>query len=251
MEFFSAFAASVVSAGTSLCACNCFYCRTSGTEKTGLSGNSSAVGRKSHKGKLFLLFVGKEDCHIYYARNFLYCGLPFFWLGCWFGSRKEAFLAFWTGRKWDFCCVDFLFSGIWLLWSRSGWKSEMPWEQEEYAGTIFLAICIFLLFIGWQNFYVENSLTRHWQKWEKTIPCLSMFFTTRFCRPCPDALKAEGACLQWDTAVWDDVCVCCHCGDGGVMDCEENIEENSTVKVECLLSLFEKTFLQVRQLKIL
>lgn len=41
------------------------------------------------KGSYSLFFVGKEDCHIYYARNFLYCGLPFFWLGCWFGSRKE------------------------------------------------------------------------------------------------------------------------------------------------------------------
>ena len=60
MEFFSAFAAPVVSAGTSLCACNCFYCRTSGTEKTGLSGNSGAVGWKSHKGKLFPAFCGKR-----------------------------------------------------------------------------------------------------------------------------------------------------------------------------------------------
>ena len=60
MEFFPAFAAPVVSAGTSLCACNCFYCRTSGTEKTGLSGNSGAVGWKSHKGKLFPAFCGKR-----------------------------------------------------------------------------------------------------------------------------------------------------------------------------------------------
>ena len=60
MEFFSAFAAPVVSAGTSLCACNCFYCRTSGTEKAGLSGNSGAVGGKSHKGKLFPAFCGKR-----------------------------------------------------------------------------------------------------------------------------------------------------------------------------------------------
>ena len=39
-------------------------------------------------------------------------------------------------------------------------KRNVLGTQEEYAGTIFLAICIFLLFIGWQNFYVENSLTR-------------------------------------------------------------------------------------------
>ena len=60
MEFFPAFAAPVVSAGTSLCACNCFYCRTSGTEKAGLSGDSGAVGGKSHKGKLFFVFCGKR-----------------------------------------------------------------------------------------------------------------------------------------------------------------------------------------------
>lgn len=47
-------------AGTSLCACNCFYCRTSGTEKAGLSGDSGAVGGKSHKGKLFPVFCGKR-----------------------------------------------------------------------------------------------------------------------------------------------------------------------------------------------
>ena len=51
------------------------------------------------KGSYSLLFVGKEDCHIYYARNFLYCGLPFFWLGCWFGSRKEDLLSFLDRKK--------------------------------------------------------------------------------------------------------------------------------------------------------
>ncbi len=59
--------------------------------------------------------------------------------------------------------MDFLF--FWnMAVMEQKWleKSEMPWElREEYAGTIFLAICIFLLFIGWQNFYVENfSSTR-------------------------------------------------------------------------------------------
>ena len=161
MEFFSAFAASVVSAGTSLCACNCFYCRTSGTEKTGLSGNSSAVGRKSHKGKLFPAFCGKRRLSHLLCKDFLYCGLPFFWLGCWFGSRKEALLSFLDRKK-----MGFLLCGLPVFWNMA--VMEQKWlekrnalgTQEEYAGTIFLAICIFLLFIGWQNFYVENSLTR-------------------------------------------------------------------------------------------
>ena len=152
------------------------------------------------KGSYSLFFVGKEDCHIYYARNFLYCGLPFFWLGCWFGSRKEVLLAFWTGRKWDFCCVDFLFSGIWLLWSRSGWKSEMPWEaRKSMPEPFFWQSASFFFLLAGRIFMWRILLPEHWQKWEKTIPCLSMFFTTRSCRPCPDALKAEGACLQRDT----------------------------------------------------
>lgn len=64
------------------------------------------------KGSYSLLFVGKEDCHIYYARNFLYCGLPFFWLGCWFGSRKEALLSFLDKKKgtfavWTSCFLEY------------------------------------------------------------------------------------------------------------------------------------------------
>ena len=113
------------------------------------------------KGSYSLFFVGKEDCHIYYARNFLYCGLPFFWLGCWFGSRKEALLSFLDRKK-----MGFLLCGLPVFWNMA--VMEQKWlekrnalgSQEEYAGTIFLAICIFLLFVGWQNFYVENSLTR-------------------------------------------------------------------------------------------
>ena len=96
-----------------------------------------------------------------YARNFLYSGLPFFWLGCWFGSRKEALLSFLDRKK-----MGFLLCGLPVFWNMA--VMEQKWlekrnalgTQEEYAGTIFLAICIFLLFIGWQNFYVENSLTR-------------------------------------------------------------------------------------------
>ena len=152
------------------------------------------------KGSYSLLFVGKEDCHIYYARNFLYCGLPFFWLGCWFGSRKEALLSFLDRKKMGFLLCGLPVSGIWLLWSRSGWKAKCPGNsgrvrRNHFSGNLHLSS-----FIGWQNFMWRTRLPEHWQKWEKTIPCLSMFFTMRFCRPCPDALKAEGACLQWDTS---------------------------------------------------
>ena len=113
------------------------------------------------RGNYFLLFGGKEDCHIYYARNFLYCGLPFFWLGCWLGSRKEAVLQFLDKKK-----MLLLLCGVPVFWNMA--LMERKWleklnalgTEEEYAGSLFLAICIFLLFVGWQNFYVENSFSR-------------------------------------------------------------------------------------------
>ena len=201
MEFFSAFAAPVVSAGTSLCACNCFYCRTSGTEKAGLSGDSGAVGGKSHKGKLFFVFCGKRRLshllckELSVLRTSLFLAGLLVWIqkggSSWLSGQEEnGIFAVWTSCFLEYGCYGAEVAG----------KAKCLGTQEEYAGTIFLAICIFLLFIGWQNFYVENSLTRALAKVGKTIPCLSMFFTMRFCRPCPDALKAEGACLQWDTS---------------------------------------------------
>ena len=112
------------------------------------------------KGNYSLLLLGKDYCHVYYARNFLYCGLPFFWLGCWFGSRKEALLSFLDKNK-----LAVLLCGVPFFWNLA--LLEQKWlekrnalgTQEEYAGTIFLAICIFLLFVGLQNFYRENAFT--------------------------------------------------------------------------------------------
>ena len=52
------------------------------------------------KGNYSLLLLGKDYCHVYYARNFLYCGLPFFWLGClvW-REKRSSWRAVWTKRK--------------------------------------------------------------------------------------------------------------------------------------------------------
>ena len=76
------------------------------------------------KGSYSLFFVGKEDCHIYYARNFLYCGLPFFWLGCWFGSRKEALLSFLDRKK-----MGFLLCGLPVFWNMA--VMEQKWLVEN------------------------------------------------------------------------------------------------------------------------
>ena len=101
------------------------------------------------KGNYSLLLLGKDYCHVYYARNFLYCGLPFFWLGCL--DKKKMTL---------------LLGGILVFWNMAlmeqRWLTKMNalGTEEEYGGTIFLAVCIFLLFIGWQNFYKEHVVTR-------------------------------------------------------------------------------------------
>ena len=202
MEFFPAFTAPVVSAGTSLCACNCFYCRTSGTEKAGLSGDSGAVGGKSHKGKLFPVFCGKKKTVIFIMQGtFCTADFPFSGWAAGLDPERRLFLAFWTGRKWDFCCVDFLF-----FWNMA--VMEQKWLEKRNALGSLGRVCrnhfsgnLHLSSFCWLAEFLcgEFSYQSIGKSGEKTIPCLSMFFTTRSCRPCPDALKAEGACLQRDT----------------------------------------------------
>lgn len=98
------------------------------------------------KGNYSLLLLGKDYCHVYYARNFLYCGLPFFWLGCLFGERKEALEGCLDKKK-----MTLLLGGILVFWNMAlmeqRWLTKMNalGTEEEYGGTIFLAVCIFLL----------------------------------------------------------------------------------------------------------
>lgn len=113
------------------------------------------------RGNYSLLFWEKDDCHIYYARNFLYCGLPFFWLGCWFGERKEKLVVYLNKKR-----MTLLLIGVPVFWNMAlmerKWleKRNILGSEEEYAGTILMAICIFLFFIGLQKLYVENGFTR-------------------------------------------------------------------------------------------
>lgn len=113
------------------------------------------------RGNYSLLFWKKDYCHIYYARNFLYCGLPFFWLGCWFGERKEQLAAYLNKKR-----MALLLIGVPAFWKMAlmerKWleKRNVLGSEEEYAGTILMAICIFLFFIGRQKVYVENGFTR-------------------------------------------------------------------------------------------
>ena len=87
--------------------------------------------------------------------------------------ERRLFLAFWTGRKWDFCCVDFLFSGIWLLWSRSGWKSEMPWEARKSMPEPFFWQSASFFFCWLAEFLCgEFSYQSIGKKWEKDYSML-------------------------------------------------------------------------------
>lgn len=152
------------------------------------------------KGSYSLFLWEKKTVIFIMQGTFCTADFPFSGWAAGLDPERRLFLAFWTGRKWDFCCVDFLFSGIWLLWSRSGWKSEMSWEpRKSMLEPFFWQSASFFFLLAGRIFMWRILLPEHWQKWEKTIPCLSMFFTMRFCRPCPDALKAEGACSQRDT----------------------------------------------------
>ena len=170
-----------------------------GLEKAGISGNSGAVGRKPHKGKLFPAFCGKRRLSYLLCKELSVLRTSLFLAGLpGLEPERRLLLSCLDKKKMGLlCCVvlpGFLEYGT--LWSRR-WlaKSEMLLgTQEEYAGTIFLAICIFLLFIGWQNFYVENCAYQSIGKSrEKTIPCLSMFLHYAVLQALvQSALKAEG-----------------------------------------------------------
>ena len=74
------------------------------------------------KGSYSLFFVGKEDCHIYYARNFLYCGLPFFLAGLlvWIQKGGSSWLSG-QEKKWD----TFLLCGLPVFWNMA--VMEQKW----------------------------------------------------------------------------------------------------------------------------
>ena len=76
------------------------------------------------RGNYSLLFWKKDYCHIYYARNFLYCGLPFFWLGCWFGERKEQLAAYLNKNR-----MALLLIGVPVFWKMA--LMERKWLEKR------------------------------------------------------------------------------------------------------------------------
>ena len=85
---------------------------------------------------------------------------PFSGWAAWFGERKEAIGGAVSNKK----KMTLLLVGIAGFLEHGTYGAKMAYEkwnalgtEEEYGGTILLAVCIFLLFIGWQNFYKENG----------------------------------------------------------------------------------------------
>ena len=154
------------------------------------------------KGSYSLLFVGKEDCHIYYARNFLYCGLPFFWLGCWFGSRKEALLSF-SGQEengifavWTSCFLEYGCYGAEVAGKAKCPGNSGRVRRNHFSGNLHLSSFYWLAeFLCGELAY--QSIGKSGKRLFHAYLCSSLRGSVR---PCPDALKAEGACLQWDTS---------------------------------------------------
>ena len=194
-----------------------------GLKEACISGNSGTVGRKPDKGKLFSVSFWEKIIAMFIMREiFCIVACPFSGWAAWFGARKEALgglsrqkendIALLGGTSW--------FSGTWHVMEQkmACEKRNALGTQEEYGGTIFLAICIFLLFIGWQNFYVENvGNPDNWQKSGKDYSML--IYVLALCGAagaCPECFKGRRSLLaKRIQTVWDDVCVCGYCGDGG------------------------------------
>ena len=169
-----------------------------GLKKAGISGNSGAVGRKSHKGKLFPAFCGKRRLSYLLCKELSVLRTSLFLAGLPGLEPERRLFGGLSGQEENgiACCVvlpGFLEYGT--LWSRR-WlgKAKCPGKpEEEYGGTIFLAVCIFLLFIGWQNFYVENVANP--EQWQKSGKDYSMLiYVLALCGAAgayQSALKAE------------------------------------------------------------
>ena len=199
------------------------FIRTFRLKEACISGNSGIAGRNPIQRKLFSAPSGKR----YYAFDevreaFLYCGLPFFWLGCLFGERKEALEGCLDKKK-----MTLLLGGILVFWNMAlmeqRWLTKMNalGTEEEYGGTIFLAVCIFLLFIGWQNFYKENVVTRIMAKIGKDYSMLIYVLHYAVLQALSN-LKAGIPCWQEDTD--GPPMLASQSIGGGLWSCEEKIE---------------------------
>lgn len=200
MEFFPTVPTFVVFTGACVCAGDRIYCRTFRLKEACISGNSGTVGRKPDKGKLFSAPSGKrllpcllcEKFSVLWPALFL-AGLPVWREKRSFGGlsrQKENDIAF--GRY-----SGFLEHGTYG--AKMAYENECSWNRRRvwwnhFSGSLYLPS-----FIGWQNFYKENVVTRIMAKIGKDYSMLIYVCIMRCCRRYQSALKAGILCWQEDT----------------------------------------------------
>ena len=109
-----------------------FYCRTFRLKKACISGNSGTVGRKPDKGKLFSAPSGKRLLPCLLCEIFLYCGLPFFWLGCLFGEKKRSSWRLSGQKKNDIAFGRYSgFSGTLAVMEQRWLENECSWNRRR------------------------------------------------------------------------------------------------------------------------
>ena len=151
----------VVFTGACVCAGDRIYCRTFGLKEACISGNSGTVGRKPDKGKLFSAPSGKRllPCLLCEKFSVLWPALFLAGLPVWREKRsswravltKENDIAFgWYS--------GFLEHGTYG--AKMAYENECSWNRRRvwwnhFSGSLYLPS-----FIGWQNFYKENVVTR-------------------------------------------------------------------------------------------
>ena len=149
-----------------------------GLEKAGLSGDSGAVGGKSHKGKLFPAFCGKRRLSYLLCKELsVLRTCPFSGWAAWFGDRKEALRrAVWTRRKWD-CFAGRYFLVFWNM-ARYGAedglrKVKCSWEhRKSMVEPFFWQSASFFFLLAGRIFIRKMLVTRsNGKNREKIIPC--------------------------------------------------------------------------------
>lgn len=111
-------------------------------------------------GKYSLLLWNQEISYIY-VRNYLFVGLPFFYMGYWLGCRRE-----WIQRKMNPFLMFLLFVGSLLFFGTSLLEKRylvsrgINASREQYISTTLMALCVFLFFVGWKKYYGGGWVSR-------------------------------------------------------------------------------------------
>lgn len=110
-------------------------------------------------GKYSVLLWNRKIPYIY-VRNYLFTGIPYFCIGYVMGCHREKLAAFFGGWK-----MLLTAAGAGLFFRTTLLEKEFLLElgknarREHYISTTFLAVCVFLFFLGWAGHYKGGWLT--------------------------------------------------------------------------------------------